>query len=445
MSSPKQYLAVVSLLLASTLTRAEGLPAFPGAEGFGALASGGRAGEIVHVTNLDDAGPGSFRDAVSKPNRIVLFDLAGVIRIKSQIAASSDLTIAGESAPGGGVTVYGNGISFSRQHNVIVRYMRFRGSSEMPRGAKTVNIASGSNMIFDHCTISWGRWDNFGITKERGDAPESKDVTFQDCLISEAIDPQRFGCLIDIARGITLARNLWVSHQSRNPKGEGDLQYINNVVYNFGHGGYVGSHSTGGVWKQDLINNYFIAGPSTIHDGHNFLGEFTGGGEKGDLVYQSGNYVDLDRDGKLNGRLVADEDLKGVQTEKGPKSEGPQMVQAIQNPSPIPVHLLTAADAFTYVTQHAGASLSRDPIDERIVADVLSLGTKGNIIKTESEAGGINTIPPAAAPKSSANDGIPDTYKSAHALSLTDPKLATTPTAGGYTNLELYLHSLTHP
>src|SRR5256885_2874363 len=100
--------------------------AFPGAEGFGALATGGRGGTTVRVTNLDDSGPGSFRDAVSAEKRIVIFDVGGVIHIKSPLSIPSNVTIAGQSAPGDGVAIYGNAVSLSDASNIIVRYTRFR-------------------------------------------------------------------------------------------------------------------------------------------------------------------------------------------------------------------------------------------------------------------------------------------------------------------------------
>jgi len=102
------------------------IPAFSGAEGFGQFATGGNGGETVHVTTLDDSGPGSFREAVSKPNRIVVFDVGGVIRLKSNVAVSSHITLDGSTAPTDGITLYGRSTSFSDQHDVIVRYMRFR-------------------------------------------------------------------------------------------------------------------------------------------------------------------------------------------------------------------------------------------------------------------------------------------------------------------------------
>src|SRR5690349_9766382 len=99
------------------------LPAFPGAEGFGAAATGGRSASVYHVKNLNDSGAGSFRDAVSQPNRTVVFDTGGVINLSSQLVISSNVTILGQTAPGGGITVFGQGISLSNKSNVIVRYV----------------------------------------------------------------------------------------------------------------------------------------------------------------------------------------------------------------------------------------------------------------------------------------------------------------------------------
>ena len=147
--------------------------AFPGAEGFGRFAGGGRGGETIHVTTLDDAGAGSFRDAVSKPNRTVVFDVTGIIRLKSNIAVSSRITLDGSTAPGDGLTLYGRSVSFSGQSDVVVRYLRFREGIAGDKGKCSVNLSSGSDMVFDHCSIEWGRWDCLGLTQG------SHDITFQ--------------------------------------------------------------------------------------------------------------------------------------------------------------------------------------------------------------------------------------------------------------------------
>src|ERR1043165_2440666 len=142
------------------------LPAFPGAEGFGALATGGRGGEVYRVTNLDDSGPGSFREAVSKSRRTVVFDVGGVIKLASNVSVASDVSIAGQSAPGDGIAIYGRSVSFSGSRNIIVRYVRFRPGIKSDKGKCAINISDGgANMIFDHCSAQWGRWDCLGVTK----------------------------------------------------------------------------------------------------------------------------------------------------------------------------------------------------------------------------------------------------------------------------------------
>ena len=123
-SMRKLILSVFALSL-SAAASAQQL-AFPGAEGFGRFATGGRGGKVYHVTNLNDTGSGSFRDAVSSPNRIVVFDVAGVIRLKSRVVVSKNIYIAGQTAPGEGITLYGNGLSFSGASNTICRYLRVR-------------------------------------------------------------------------------------------------------------------------------------------------------------------------------------------------------------------------------------------------------------------------------------------------------------------------------
>src|SRR5471030_1025509 len=159
-----KILAALAIFSARQFAFAEASLAFPGAEGFGQFASGGRGGEIFHVTTLDDSGAGSFRDAVSKPKRIVVFDVGGIIRLKSNVSVSSDITLAGQTAPGDGVMIYGRSVSFSGQKNVIVRYLRFREGIAGDSGKCSVNLSTGGNMIFDHCSIEWGRWDCLGLT-----------------------------------------------------------------------------------------------------------------------------------------------------------------------------------------------------------------------------------------------------------------------------------------
>ena len=274
------------------------LKAFPEAEGFGAFVTGGRGGTVYHVTNLNDSGSGSLRDAVSQPNRIVVFDTSGVINISSPLVFSSNITVAGQTAPGDGITVYGNATSLSNCSNVIVRNMRFHQGINSSRGSKSLGVTRGNSMIFDHVSVEWGRWDNIGVTKGNATA---YTVTFQNCIIGEPIDPQNFGGLIENADRITFSHNLFIDNNSRNPKVKGTIQYINNVVYNWGGTGLCGGHS-GADHSLDCIGNYFIAGPSSSNQ---FVGQFTAT----DHVYQTGNVKDLNKNGVLDGIAVVPSDF----------------------------------------------------------------------------------------------------------------------------------------
>ncbi|HEX5221359.1 MAG TPA: hypothetical protein VFZ59_17475 [Verrucomicrobiae bacterium] len=345
--------------------------AFASAEGFGGLATGGRNGEIVRVTTLEDSGPGSFREAVSKPNRFVVFETGGVVRLKSNVSVPSNITLAGHSAPGEGICFYGKSVSFSGSSNVIVRYLRFRQGINGDRGKCSINISGGRNMIFDHCSIEWGRWDSLGVTQG------SSDITFQHCIIGEAIDPQRFGALVDSVTNVTLHHNLWINNQSRNPKAKGQIQYHNNVVYNWGGTGLVGGHSAADR-QLDAIGNYFIKGPSS---NDRFAGQFAAT----DHVFQRDNYADLDCDGKLNGRPVVETDF-GLGKDAATFTAQPFLAP------PVPVKLDSAEAAYRKVIANAGASLHRDAVDARLIAEVSSLGKLGKISRSEAEVGGMGEL-----------------------------------------------------
>jgi pectate lyase len=345
--------------------------AFAGAEGFGQFAQGGRGGEIFHVTTLDNAGVGSFRDAVGKPHRIVVFDVSGIIRLEGNVAVSSDLTLAGQTAPGDGIMLYGRSVSFSGQSNVIVRYLRFREGIAGDRGKCSVNLSGGSEMIFDHCSIEWGRWDCLGLTQG------SHDITFQNCIIGEGVDPQRFGSLSDTVTNITYARNLWINNQSRNPKAKGLIQYVNNMVYNWGVCGLVGGHS-GADHFLDAIGNYFIAGPNS---GAHCVGEFTAT----DHVFQRDNLVEMEKNGQIHGRPVVAEDF-------GKDKDAPTFMTHLTVAPQIKVTLESAEAALSDILANAGCSRHRDSVDARLIDEVKSYGTRGKIIHTEAETGGAGEL-----------------------------------------------------
>ncbi len=420
MSAAKvSLIASVWLLAASSQAYAqEPLPAFPGAEGFGAHTIGGRGGEVYHVVHLNDSGAGSLRDAVSKGRRTVVFDVGGYVELKSILHVSSDITIAGQTAPGEGIGVKNYEVSFSGSHNIICRYIRFRQGVTARQDKKcAVNIYDGHDMIFDHVSIAWGRWDTIGINK-------SKNITFQNCIIAEGVAPQRFGCLCQ-GEQITFSHNLWINHHSRNPKAKGKVQFINNVVYNWELDAYIaGGNSAGESW-HDVVGNYFIKGPST--GGH-------GGFAKGNTnahVYAADNYLADNRSGKLDGKLIEPAALSSMTSEKKPFAV-----------PPVAVTVDVPAIAYEKIVASAGCSLRRDAVDTRLIDELTSLGKKGKLIRDPAEVGGFGDIKGGPIPKDSDGDGIPDEWEIAHGLNPKDASDRNRLGPDRYTMLEVYLNRL---
>ncbi|WP_443223939.1 pectate lyase family protein [Streptomyces sp. 4N509B] len=385
--------------------------AFPGAEGFGARATGGRGGEVYHVTNLNDSGSGSFRDAVSEGPRIVVFDVGGYINLASPLHVASDITIAGQTAPGDGVATRGYQVSFSDSSNVIVRHMRFRHGLTPDQNRDAVTMDGASTIVFDHVSASWGRDENFSINN-------STDITVQHSIISEGLDPHSCGGLVQ-SNGVTLSHNLYIHNKTRNPKSKGRLQYVNNLVYNWGSDGYILGDSAG-VSNANALGNYFLAGPSTTG------APFT----RANANYQihaADNVVDLDVDGQLDGRAATDADL------------GPATI--MDEPFDFPsVTVQTPEEAYETVLAGAGASLSRDAIDTRLVNDVIN--QRGSIITDPASVGGFGNLQGGTAPQDGDRDGMPDTWETAEGLDPADPSDAADTDASGYTHVERYINGL---
>jgi pectate lyase len=385
--------------------------AFPGAEGFGAQATGGRGGEVYHVTNLDDSGPGSFRDAVSRGPRIVVFDVGGYIALASPLHVASDITIAGQTAPGDGVATRGYQVSFSDSDNVVVRHMRFRHGLTPDQNRDAVTMDGASNVVFDHVSASWGRDENFSINN-------STNITVQYSIISEGLDPHSCGGLVQ-SDGVTLSHNLYAHNKTRNPKSKGRLQYVNSVIYNWGSDGYILGDSAG-ISNANAVGNYFVKGPSTTG------APFTRANANYH-IYASGNYYDDDVDGQLDGRPTTDADL------------GPATIES--EPFDFPaVTTQTAQQAYDTVLAEAGASLSRDAIDTRLVADVEN--RTGAIITDPQSVGGFGTLRGGTPPSDTDRDGMPDAWEGARGLNPADPSDAGDTDATGYTNVERYLNEL---
>lgn len=425
----KKFKKIFALLLAGmmsvTTATADDLVAFPGAAGWGRFATGGRAGTVYHVTNLNDSGSGSLRDAVSQPNRIIVFDVAGVIRLNSRLVFKSNLTIAGQTAPGEGITVYGDGMSCSGATNIIMRYMRFRMGSVGTKDADCAGLANGGNMIFDHCSFAWGQDENFSINWDnKGTAPH--DVTIQNSIVGQGLMAHSAGGLIQ-ADNITMYRVLLCDNKTRNFKVKGVHQYVNNIVYNWSTYAYeMGGESSGDSYAN-AVGNLFINGNSTSTSANGFSG-----GNSGFHFYGYDNWQDRNKDGVFNPELFTGD---GGGDRQSTPYDYPELDtwdgnSLIDNLLPI-----------------VGASLPyRDLTDAYMVNEVLSFGTKGNLITSEKDLpyGTPDTWEVFLGTKKTDTDGdgMPDAWEENNG---TDPKAndAMVIAANGYANIENYINGIT--
>ena len=414
---------LVSLLFPGALTAwsQSEILAFPGAEGFGRFATGARGGAVYHVTHLGDTGPGSFRDAVSRPNRTVVFDVGGVIEITRRITVSPNITIAGQTAPGDGVVIYGNGLSFSGAHHAIVRHIRFRMGVKGSSGADAVTIANGHDLIFDHVSVSWGRDENFSIS-----GPVT-NVTIQNSIIAQGLQPHSCGGLIQTDGGVSILRTLYIDNHTRNPKVKGKNQFINNVVYNWGGGGGYILGDSEGPSHANVLNNYFISGPSTS------VSAFS----RGNLnfhIYAADNFLDADRDGSLGGSVMPQSAYGTVDWQSKPYAYPATT-------------LLTSLDAWKTVVSGAGASLHRDEVDQRLIAELQSAGKLGQTIRRETDPpmNGVGVIRGGVTPKDTDQDGMPDDWEQAQNLDPKNPEDRNRVADDGYTRLEQFLNGLASP
>jgi hypothetical protein len=352
---------------AAAAAAAPAATAFPGAVGFGANATGGTGGAVYNVTNLNDSGSGSFRDAVSQSHRIIDFQVGGYIVLSSAVSVKSDLTIEGDTAPGGGIGIMGREVSFSGSTNDIVRDVRFRqGTLDPDSGKSAINLLNSSDMIFDHISVEFGQWDNI-------DSVGASDITIQDSIIADPIG-QQFAAHTETGP-YTWYEDLFANAHNRNPLAKANTQFINNVVYDY-QGGYTAGNSSG-HFSHDVIGNYFIAGPVTTSPSNAYYQM------NNQAVYNSGNELDSNRNGRLDGTALG-------------AGGGATALSAPWSPATAAIPALSAASAYSAVIAGVGA-FPRDQVDTQVIANVTSLGTAGGLWTSQTQTGlgndGYGTIP----------------------------------------------------
>jgi len=418
--------SILVLLGLARLAGAATVLAFPGALGFGDSATGGRAGTVYHVTNLDDAGAGSFRDAVSTSNRIVVFDVGGYVTLKSPITLSGNLTIEGQSAPGGGIGIKSGKISCGAHSNIILRYLRIvLGSETASTGDVGLNLLNAHDIIVDHCSIEFAPYDNIDGVSTAWQTTPVTDITFQYSLIADPIG-QQFGAHSEsVSSNWAWYCDAFVNSHNRNPLAKTNTVYVNNVNYD-DQADYTTHTSTN--FKQDIVNNYFIVGPGSASADTWYQIDAN------QSIYASGNLKDGNKDGVLNGTATNVSWYNGT----GTILTAPWSTVTTSNP------IYTPATAFRLVTSRTGA-LPYSTLDSLIWSQVRSVGTAGQIYTSQTQTGlsnnGYGTIAGGTKPADADNDGMPDFWEQAMG---SDPAKDDAMTIGsdGYALIEGYLNWL---
>jgi autotransporter-associated beta strand protein len=440
----------------------EDLPAFPGAEGHGKFVTGGREGQVFYVTTIEDNNePGSLRYAVNQSGaRIVLFKISGTIQLKSSLNISYDnITIAGQTAPGDGITLRDYPV-YVNADNVIIRFMRFRMGDAAAQEGDALGGRFHKDIIIDHCSMSWS-------TDECVSFYQNENFTLQWCIISESLrnsihekGAHGYGGIWG-GENASFHHNLLAHHDSRNPRlGEvhGDafaltdlVDLRNNVIYNWqGNSAYGGE-----AMNANIVNCYYKPGPATtkieriisidklLETGYpitNIWGKF----------YIDGNVLTASM------RATEDNWTYGVYNQFNSKysvSQADKEAMRLAEPlEPGEVTTHTAETAYEKILEYGGASLHRDSVDLRILKDVTTgtatymdggNGSINGIIDTQSAVGGWPELHSLPAPEDTDNDGMPDEWETSNGLSPENPGDAQLKTVDGlYPNLEVYLNSL---
>jgi len=474
----KTLLTLLAAVFTLAATAQDQAPAFPGAEGHGRYVTGGRGGTVIHVTNLNDSGTGSLRAAVNgSSKKTIVFDVGGIIELKSDLKIGANTTIAGQTAPAPGITVRYYTIR-PDANNVIVRFIRFRRGEEkdVNEGADAIWTRNYTGIIFDHCSFSWS-------IDEVASFYDNRNFTMQWCSVAEALNNAGHGKGAHGYGGIwggkqaSFHHNLIAHVNNRAPRlngarygwdGYDKTKYINTidaervdlrncVMYNWGNGN--GAYAGQGGY-HNIVNNYYKAGPSTKNKtrvfqcGHTNNDKDDNGKKidpKGTHIYGhfyiNGNYVTA-------ASSPANYDWNGVIIDDGNTT----IKDTIKLTEPVitgDITTHTAQVAYEKVLANVGASLYRDAVDTRHVEEAKNgtatykgsvSGAQGQLDKVSDQ--GTYELESTSRPEGfdTDGDGIPDEWETANGLNPNDKSDGNAKTIdttkGWYTNLEVYLNSL---
>lgn len=465
----KKFFAAISLMLCMVFwgfAQIGDVPAFPGAEGFGKYTTGGRGGQVIYVTTLED-NPfvGSLRYALDQSGpRIIMFKVSGTIKLRSKLSITKgDVTIAGQTAPGDGITLRDYPVIIESD-NVIVRFLRFRLGDKAPDADDSFDAFWGrrhKNIIIDHCSMSWS-------IDECASFYDNENFTLQWSILSESLrnsvhskDGHGYGGIWG-GRGASFHHNLLAHHDSRNPRFCGSrysnrpadehVDHRNNVIYNWGGNScYAGE---GGSYN--MVNNYYKAGPATSNSAKYRI--IQPDADNGSNAQPAGTYGHFYINGNITtaSSSVTQDNWLGVNLGSSFGKYAPGVTkediksETMFESGEVTTH--TADQAFEKVVMYAGASLKEDSIDIRIKQETKNgsvtfpdggNGSKNGLIDTQGTVGGWPVLETGDAPADSDADGMPDDWESANGLNPSDPSDAQLKSVDGvYPNVEVYINSL---
>ncbi len=420
------------------------LKAFPGAEGFGANSIGGRGGRVIEVTNLNDSGPGSLRAALEASGpRIVVFRTGGTITLLERIRIDNPyVTIAGQTAPGGGITLRNDPSNIHvplevNTHDVVIRYLRFRPgpSRRLSDNVDAIVLESASKVVLDHISASWATDENVETWTD------THDVTIQWSIVSEALlnsthpkGPHSKGLFIsgEGTHNISVHHNLLAHNYDRNPEvnTDGVVDVVNNVIYNYGG-------------KATFVEDKYADAPVPL----NFVGNYVKAGVNAEKNVYELRYLPAPTPYPLHGASIYVQGNIGPHRpdetypdEAAVRPEDQEFITDARHSAPR-VTTTSAFTAYDQVLAGAGATFPvRDSVDQRIVNDVRN-GT-GRIIDDPSQVGGWPELEPGTPPLDSDHDGMPDDWEKSRGLNPFSDDSAQDRDGDGYTNIEEYINGL---